>query len=238
MIKTLSIIIPVFNEQQTIYKLLQKIADLSLIENINKEIIVVNDASTDSSKIEINKFIDRNPELTLLFIDHQINKGKGGAVKSGVEKANGEYCIIQDADLELIPDEINLLLKPAVEDKADVVYGSRFLNNLKHENEVFLNRMANKFLTGLSNVIFGVKLTDMQTCYKLIPISEIKKLTLKENGFAFDPEVTAKLAKNKNLRWEEVAISYDPRTKDEGKKIRWNHGFRQVYSILRYGLFN
>ena len=237
MISKLSIIIPVFNEQQTIYQLLEKIIGLSLINNINKEIIVINDASTDLSKAEISNFIQKNTSSNIVFIDHLTNKGKGGAVKSGIEKANGEYCVIQDADLELNPSEINELLQPIINNEADVVYGSRFLNSKKHEKEVLLNRIANKFLTWLSNLIMGVKLTDMQTCYKMIPTHLIKQLTLKENGFAFDPEITAKLAKNKQLKWKEVPITYNPRTKEEGKKIRWSHGFRQLYSIIKYGLF-
>jgi glycosyltransferase involved in cell wall biosynthesis len=237
MINQLSIIIPVFNEQQTIYKLLDKIADLSLINNVKKEIIVVNDASTDASKDKIIQFINENPSSNIVFIDQPINKGKGGAVKSGIAKASGDYCVIQDADLELDPTEINTLLQPIIDNEANIVYGSRFLNNKKHEKEVLLNRMANKFLTWLSNLIMGVKLTDMQTCYKMIPTELYNQLTLKENGFAFDPEITAKLAKNKQLKWKEVPISYHPRTKEEGKKIRWSHGFRQLYSIIKYGLF-
>ena len=237
MISKLSIIIPVFNEQQTIHQLLEKITDLSLVNNIKKQIIVINDASTDSSKDEITQFIQNHPTINIVFIDHSSNKGKGGAVKSGIEKAIGEYSVIQDADLELNPSELNKLLQPIIDQEADIVYGSRFLMNKKHEKEVLLNRMANKFLTWLSNLIMGVKLTDMQTCYKMIPTHQFKQLTLKENGFAFDPEITAKLAKNKQLKWKEVSISYNPRTKDEGKKIRWSHGFRQLYSIIKYGLF-
>ncbi len=237
MINQLSIIIPVFNEQQTIYKLLEKIANLSLINNVKKEIIIVNDASTDASKEKILQFIKIHPSSNISFIDLTSNKGKGGAVKSGIEKASGEYCVIQDADLELNPSEINDLMQPIIDREADIVYGSRFLKSKKHEKEVLLNRIANKFLTWLSNLIMGVKLTDMQTCYKMIPTHLFKQLSLKENGFAFDPEVTAKLAKDKKLKWKEVPISYNPRTKEEGKKIRWSHGFRQLYSIIKYGLF-
>ena len=145
--------------------------------------------------------------------------------------------MIQDADLELNPEEINILIEPILNNQADVVYGSRFINNKKQKKESILNRIANVFLTSLGNIVFGVKLTDMQTCYKMIPTEIFKKLTLKENRFAFDPEVTAKLSKNKDLRWKEVAISYNPRTKDEGKKIRWRDGFRALYSIIKYGVF-
>ena len=149
----------------------------------------------------------------------------------------GDYCIIQDADLELDPQQINDLLEPVLKDEAEIVYGSRFINSKKKKKESILNRIANKLLTALGNFCFGVRLTDMQTCYKLIPTKIFKQLDLKENRFAFDPEVTAKLAKNKSLRWKEVPINYNPRTVDEGKKIRWRDGFRALFSILRYGLF-
>jgi len=237
-LKKLTIIIPVYNEAATINELLHKVDAITLDKGIKKQIIIVNDFSKDNSKDEIEKFISetKNKE-SIVFIDHKNNIGKGGAIKSALQKANGDYTVIQDADLELNPNEINNLLQPVLDDKADVVYGSRFINNKKQKKESILNRIANVFLTGFGNLIFGVKLTDMQTCYKLIPTSVFKSLLLIENRFAFDPEVTAKLGKNKKLRWKEVAISYNPRTKDEGKKIRWKDGFRALYSIIKYGIF-
>ena len=235
MIRSLSIIIPVYNEGKTIYQLLEKIVSLKLNNEIQKNIIVVNDCSLDNSKEEIKRFIKENNQI--LFIENEVNLGKGGSIRNAIQQANGDYCIIQDADLELNPNEINDLLKPVLNGEADIVYGSRFINSKKKEKESILNRIANKFLTGFGNFCFGVKLTDMQTCYKLIPTKIFKSIDLKENRFAFDPEVTAKLARNKSLKWQEVAISYDPRTKDEGKKIRWKDGFRALYSILKYGLF-
>ena len=237
MIKSLSIIIPVFNESLTIYKLLDTVNNLVIKNDIRKEIIVINDFSKDNSKKEILRFIKEKKSLSITFIENDFNVGKGGSIKEALKIVSGDYCIIQDADLELNPEEINDLLDPVLNNKADIVYGSRFINSKKKKKESILNRIANKLLTSLGNFCFGVKLTDMQTCYKLIPTEIFKKLDLKENRFAFDPEVTAKLAKNKNLRWKEIPINYNPRTVDEGKKIRWRDGFRALFSILRYGLF-
>ena len=235
MIQKLTIIIPVFNEGKTIYQLLKKVIDINLVNDIEKEIIAVDDCSLDNSKDEINRFLAEHKNL--IFLENKINLGKGGAIRRAIAEASGDYTVIQDADLELNPNEINDLLIPVLNNEADIVYGSRFINSKKKEKESILNRIANKFLTAFGNFCFGVKLTDMQTCYKLIPTSVFKNLQLKENRFAFDPEVTAKLARDKSLRWKEVAISYDPRTKEEGKKIRWRDGFRALYSILKYGLF-
>ncbi len=238
MLQKLTIIIPVYNEATTINELLHKVENIVLVNEIKKQIIIVNDFSLDNSKEEIKKFISSSKNKNnIVFIDHTKNQGKGGAIKSAILKADGDYSVIQDADLELNPDEISNLLKPILEGEADIVYGSRFINNKKQEKESILNRIANVFLTGLGNLIFGVKLSDMQTCYKLIPTKIFKSLKLEENRFAFDPEITAKLAKNKTLRWKEVAISYNPRTKEEGKKIRWEDGFRALYSIIKYGIF-
>ena len=238
MFEKLTIIIPVYNEATTINELLHKVESISLINDLKKQLIIINDFSIDKSREEIEKFIASSKSKNdIIFIDHKKNLGKGGAIKSAILKAEGDYSVIQDADLELNPNEINNLLEPILNNKADIVYGSRFINNKKQKKESILNRIANVFLTGLGNVIFGVKLTDMQTCYKMIPTHVFKSLTLKENRFAFDPEITAKLSKIKNLSWKEVPISYNPRTKDEGKKIRWKYGFRALYCIIKYGLF-
>ena len=236
MIEKLSIIIPVFNEENTIYQLLETVYKLSLIEKIKKEIIVINDCSKDHSENEIKRFMDDHKPTNFNFINNPENLGKGGSIKVALAKLNGDYCIIQDADLELKPTEINDLIKPVINNKAHIVYGSRFINSKKKKKESILNRIANKFLTIFGNICFGLHLTDMQTCYKLIPTSIMKKLELKENRFAFDPEVTAKLARNKNLIWMEVPITYKPRTVIEGKKIRWRDGFRALFSIIKYGL--
>lgn len=237
MIKSLSIIIPVFNESLTIYKLLDTVNNLIIKNNIKKEIIIINDFSKDDSQKEILRFIKENISSKITFLENDLNIGKGGSIKKALKVVNGDYCIIQDADLELNPQEINDLLEPILKKEAEIVYGSRFINSKKKKKESILNRIANKLLTALGNFCFGVRLTDMQTCYKLIPTKIFKELDLKENRFAFDPEVTAKLAKNKNLRWKEIPITYNPRTVDEGKKIRWRDGFRALFSIIRYGLF-
>lgn len=236
MIKVLTVIIPVFNEDDTIYELLGTIHKIDLIEGVKKEIIVINDDSSDNSEKEINKFINDNKPNNLTYLKNNKNIGKGGSIKVALKHAIGEYCIIQDADLELNPNEINDLLLPVISNKADIVYGSRFINSKKKKKESILNRIANKFLTFFGNFCIGVKLTDLQTCYKLIPTEIFKKISLVENRFAFDPEITAKLARYKSLRWKEVSITYNPRTVEEGKKIRWRDGFRALYSIIKYGL--
>ena len=237
MIKTLSIIIPVYNEEKTIHDLLNKIKDLKLIHNIKKEIIIINDCSTDHSEKKIQLFIKKNKDLNIISLNHENNMGKGSAVNTGIQKANSEYSIIQDADLELNPQDINKLINAVLQKKADIIYGSRFLKNRKHAKEMMMNRIANIILTKMSNIILNMKLTDMQTCYKLIPTEIFKSISLNEKGFAFDPEITAKLKRYSKLTFAEIPISYEPRTENEGKKIKCTHGFRQVFSILKYGLF-
>ena len=238
MIQKLSIVIPVYNEQESIYPLLSKVNSLNLIHNIKKQIIVIDDCSSDSSKAEIERFIKSFSPLDVVFFSHTENQGKGSAIKTALEYVSGEYIIIQDADLELNPEEINLLLVPVIDQVANVVYGSRFLKGGKREKEMFLNRLANKFFTWLSNLILRTSLTDMQTCYKLVPTEFLKSIDLVEKRFAFDPEITAKLAKNKSVIFQEVPISYKPRSVQEGKKIRWVDGFNQLFSIIKYGLFS
>lgn len=237
MIKKLSIIIPVFNEKETIFKLLEIVENVVLTNKIEKELIVVDDYSTDGSLEEIKRYISETPSHLITLVEHPINIGKGGSIQTGIQKANGDYTIIQDADLELNPAEYNQLLEPILNNMADIVYGSRFLGSSKHEKESAAHRVANHFLTWLGNLVNGVKLTDMQTCYKLVPTKIFKELRLKEKRFAFDSEITARLAKRKELKWAEVAITYDPRTQLEGKKIGYIDGFRAIYSIIRYGCF-
>ena len=238
MIQKLSIVIPVYNEQESIYPLLCKVNSLNLIYSIKKQIIIIDDCSTDSSKAEIERFIKSFSPLDVVFFSHTENQGKGSAIKTALEYASGEYIIIQDADLELNPEEINLLLVPVIDEVANVVYGSRFLKGGKREKEMFLNRLANKFFTWLSNLILRTSLTDMQTCYKLVPTEFLKSIDLVEKRFAFDPEITAKLAKNRSVIFQEVPISYEPRSVQEGEKIRWVDGFNQLFSIIKYGLFS
>lgn len=231
----LSIIIPVFNEQKTIFELLS-IVDKVELKGIEREFIVVNDCSTDSSRSEIERFLATNPSSIFNLVDHSVNKGKGGAIHTGIRSASGDYILIQDADLELDPNEYSILIEPVLKNSADIVYGSRFLKQQRTDLKG-LSKMANQFLTWLSNVVFGTKITDMETCYKLVPTNVFQRLNLVENRFGFEPEITAKLAKDKSLRWQEVPITYDPRTSEEGKKIGWTDGVRAIYCILKYGWF-
>jgi len=232
--KKLSIIIPVYNEAKTIAEVIRVVNGLVLLNDIEKEIIVVDDCSTDQSNGEIKAELEKLNSSSIKLCKHEINKGKGGAIHTGIKEATGEYTIIQDADLELVPAEINNLLQIVIDKKADIVYGSRFLNK-KVKGGSWLSNRANAFLTWLSNRVFGIRITDMETCYKLVPTPVFKSLKLVEQRFGFEPEITAKLAKHKNLKWAEVAITYNPRNNQQGKKIGWKDGFRAVWCILKYG---
>jgi glycosyltransferase involved in cell wall biosynthesis len=232
---TLSIVIPVYNEEKTIHLILDKVRHVQLISNINKELILVNDCSSDDSKGAIDRYKALHPNLNINYYEHAINKGKGAALHTGIGKANGEYLIIQDADLEYDPEEYNSLLKPIIEGYADVVYGSRFIGGKPHRILFFWHTVGNKFLTKLSNLFSNLNLTDMETCYKLFKSSIIQNIQLKEKRFGFEPEVTAKIARVKDIRIYEVGISYYGRTYNEGKKIGWKDGFRAIYCIFKYG---
>jgi glycosyltransferase involved in cell wall biosynthesis len=209
-----------------------------LIHNINKEIIVVNDCSTDNTGEVVEKIMAAHPASEIVFISHEKNAGKGAAIHTGIKNATGDYLIIQDSDLEYDPNEFNILLKPVVDGYADVVYGSRFLGGSAHRILFFWHTIGNKFLTFLSNLFTNLNLTDMETCYKLFKTDIIKGIQLNEKRFGFEPEVTSKIAKIKNIRIYEVGISYYGRTYAEGKKINWKDGFRAIYCILRYNLFS
>ncbi len=237
MMKKLTILIPVFNEERTILELLQKVLDVQLIDNIEKEIIIVDDASTDNSKKLINLFIEQCASENIRYTIHQVNQGKGAAIQTGVKLATGDYIIIQDADLELNPEEYNLLLVPILNGEADVVYGSRFMDKTKSGSST-LSRIANYFLTTLTNIVLRIRITDMETCYKLIKAETIKSIELKEKRFGFEPEITARLSKIKNIRFKEVPVTYNARKQDQGKKIGWKDGFRAIYCILKYGLLS
>lgn len=236
-ITTLSIIIPAYNEGPTIYKILDKVKAVSLLNGIQKEIVIVNDCSTDDTVKSVENYIQNNPSLKINFVQHLANKGKGAALHTGIKNATGEVIIIQDADLEYDPNEYNILLKPIVDDVADVVYGSRFMGGKPHRILFFWHSIGNKFLTFLSNMMTNLNLTDMETCYKMFRADIIKSLTLKENRFGFEPEVTAKISKVSRIRIYEVGISYYGRTFEEGKKIGWKDGFRAIYCILKYRFF-
>ena len=236
-INKISIIVPAYNEAATISIVIDKLLNLTFINNIKKEIIIVNDCSIDHTENLIQDIIKRNQGVEIVYFKHEKNSGKGAAIHTGIKNATGDYLIIQDADLEYDPNEINKLLKPVLEGYADVVYGSRFIGGSPHRILFFWHTIGNKFLTFLSNLFTNLNLTDMETCYKLFKTSIIKNIQLNEKRFGFEPEVTTKIARIKNIRIYEVGISYYGRTYAEGKKINWKDGFRAIYCIIRYNLF-
>ncbi len=236
-INKISIIVPAYNEEATISIVIDKLLNLTFINNIKKEIIIVNDCSIDHTENLIQDIIKRNEGVEIVYLKHEKNSGKGAAIHTGIKNATGDYLIIQDADLEYDPNEINKLLKPVIDGYADVVYGSRFIGGSPHRILFFWHTIGNKFLTFLSNLFTNLNLTDMETCYKLFKTSIIKNIQLNEKRFGFEPEVTTKIARIKNIRIYEVGISYYGRTYAEGKKINWKDGFRAIYCIIRYNLF-
>lgn len=233
--KTLTIIIPVYNEESTIDSLLQKVAKVELMDHIEKELIIVNDGSTDYSKLKIELFVRSNPYLNIRFINKSINKGKGFAVRCGIQESTGDYIIVQDADLEYNPEEYNNMLESLLYQGASVVYGSRFLGNCDYMKSYFGHKLINKGITFLSNLLTGMNLTDIQTCYKLFDSDILKEIDLCENGFSFDHEVTAKLSKLDSIVIKEVAISYEGRKFSE-KKIGWRDGINAIYAIIKYNV--
>ncbi|MCG9910064.1 MAG: glycosyltransferase family 2 protein [Flavobacteriales bacterium] len=235
---TLSVIIPAYNEEKTIQVILAKVSAVELITGFTKQIVVVNDCSSDNTIQKVEEYCTQNPDVDIKLISHPVNRGKGAALHTGIREANGDYVVIQDADLEYDPNEFNILLKPIVDGFADVVYGSRFMGGKPHRILFFWHSIGNKFLTFLSNAFTNLNLTDMETCYKLFRADIIKGITLKENRFGFEPEVTAKISRVENIRIYEVGISYYGRTYAEGKKINWKDGFRAIYCILKYNIWS
>jgi glycosyltransferase involved in cell wall biosynthesis len=235
---TLSILIPAYNEGRTIHLILDKVKSVILPEGIQKEIIIVNDYSSDNTVEKVKEYKSNNPSLNIQLYSQEKNKGKGAAIHKAIELATGDYLIVQDADLEYDPEEYNVLLKPILSGFADVVYGSRFIGGNPHRILFFWHSIGNKVLTTLSNMLSNLNLTDMETCYKLIRSDIAKSLTLKEKRFGFEPELTAKLSRVPDIRIYEVGISYYGRTYEEGKKIGWRDGFRAIYCILKYNIFS
>ena len=235
--KKLSIIVPVYNEAKTIVFTLDKIKEVKLLQDIAKEIIIVNDCSTDGSEAVILAYQQSNNAVNINYFKHSINKGKGAALHTGIANATGDFIIVQDADLEYNPAEFNLLLQPILDGFADVVYGSRFAGGRPHRILFFWHTIGNRILTFFSNMFSNLNLTDMETCYKLFRAEIIKPIVLKEKRFGFEPEVTQKIARVKGIRIYEVGISYYGRTYEEGKKIGWKDGVKALYCIIKYGLF-
>ncbi|MBQ3641699.1 glycosyltransferase family 2 protein [bacterium] len=226
-----SIIIPVYNEKDTFKQLLEKVEQASFA-GLEKEIIITDDCSNDGTTEILKEFSDK---YKVLF--HSKNQGKGAAIRTAVKEATGDFVVIQDADLEYLPDDYDNLLPLLVENKADVVYGSRFLNKENSKNFMLKNKLANIFLTALTNVLFGAKITDMETCYKAFKREFIQNITIKSNRFDFEPEITAKVMKN-HARLVEVPINYIGRGHEEGKKISYKDGIKAIFTLIKYRFIN
>jgi len=224
----LSIIIPVFNEQDTINEIIKRVKKVNL-PKFTKEIIVVNDGSTDATKKKLTNI----KAIKIINLSH--NQGKGSAIRAGLKQAKGDYILIQDADLEYDPQDIPDLLEPVISNKAEVVYGSRFLG--PHKNMLFWHLMGNRFLSFTTNILFNTTLSDMEVCYKLFPRKLVNSLNLTENRFGFEPEITAKILK-KGIRIYEVPISYSGREFHQGKKITWKDGLEAFFLLLKYRFFD
>lgn len=233
----LSIVIPAFNEEKTIISILEKVRNCRLPDGIEKEIIVIDDCSKDATASLVREYREKYPELTMKLIVHAENRGKGAAIRNGIRLAEGDYLIIQDADLEYDPDEYTEMLQPVLNGVADVVYGSRFMGGKPHRILFFWHSIGNRLLTFISNMFTNLNLTDMETCYKLFRMEIIKSIQLKEDRFGFEPEVTAKVSRIPGIRIYEIGISYYGRQYQEGKKINWKDGLRALYCIIKYNLF-
>jgi glycosyltransferase involved in cell wall biosynthesis len=236
-VQKLSIIIPAYNEGGTIEEVLKKVEQAELIQDVQKEIIVVNDGSTDDTHEKILAYKNTHADSNIIYQKHEKNLGKGSCIQTGIKLVTGDFIIIQDSDLEYDPRDYNILLQPILEKKADVVFGSRFSAGKPHRILFFWHTIGNKFLTFLSNILSNLNLSDMECGYKLFRAEILKSIHLEEKRFGFEPEVTAKVAAIPGIRIYETGVSYYGRTYDEGKKINWKDGMKAIYCVLKYNLF-
>jgi len=226
---SLSVIIPCYNEEKTLEAIVKRVL---AVESIDFELIIIDDYSSDGSRAIIEKLSSNDGRIKPVF--HEKNSGKGAAIRSGIKHATKDFVVIQDADMEYDPKEYGKLLAPFIENNADVVYGSRFMGGEKKRVLFYWHMVGNKFLTVMSNMFTNLDLTDMETCYKMFRREVIQGVRIEENRFGFEPEITAKISKIRNVKIYEVGISYSGRTYDEGKKIGWKDGFRALYCIIKY----
>ncbi|MBQ4122655.1 glycosyltransferase family 2 protein [bacterium] len=229
--KKVSIIVPIYNEKDTLLSILEKIEQANF-SGLEKEMILVDDASSDGTREILNGLTEK---YRVLF--HEKNQGKGAAIRTALKEVSGDFVVIQDADLEYLPDDYDKLLPLLINDEADVVYGSRFANPENSKKFILKNKIANKFLTILNNLLYGTQITDMETCYKAFKREYIQRITIKSNRFDFEPEITAKMVKQK-ARFKEVPISYNGRGHSEGKKINWKDGVQAIFTIIKYRFFD
>ena len=230
----LSVVIPAYNEEATVETLLRRVVEAPLPDGVELEMVVVDDGSQDGTR-DVLRRLDATDELPMVYVEHEQNRGKGAALRTGFQRAGGDIVLVQDADLEYDPKEYPVLLQPILDDQADVVYGSRFLSG-PHRVLFFWHSVGNRFLTLLSNMLTDLNLTDMETCYKVFRAEVLRGMDLRSDRFGIEPEMTAKIAKGKKWRVYEVPISYHGRTYAEGKKIGWKDGVSAIWAILRYNL--